>query len=181
MVLSLDCKKVNLLQQHAFEIEPTQVSALHSLALWLYCCWWSHVEITSIHSAVISFFWDQWHAWSKSFSFAPTDPLFSPIQPWWLLSHHCLQPPLEAQWIPVCHPVCQTDFYLLRNPQLMESLLLPIWVAEWLLTLICSLPFFSRTGYVSLTLFRCDKIVLCLGCWILYSFLYFLSAPKILP
>lgn len=72
------------------------------LALWLHGCWWSHVEITSIQGAVISFYWDQWHAWSRPFSFTPTDPLFSPIQPWWLLSHHCLHPPMVAQWTPVC-------------------------------------------------------------------------------
>ncbi|MEQ2308814.1 hypothetical protein AMECASPLE_032136 [Ameca splendens] len=40
--------------------------------------------------------------------------------------HTSLHAPLEAQWIPVCHTVCQTDFYLLRSLQLMESLLLPI-------------------------------------------------------
>lgn len=52
-----------------------------------------------------------------------------------------------------------TDFYLVRSPRLVESLLLPISeVAEWLLPLICTLPFsFSHTGYFSLTLFRCDK------------------------
>lgn len=93
-----------------------------------------------------------------SFYLLPQIPLFSPIQPWWLLSHHCLHPPLVAQWTPVCRPVSQTDFYLLRSPQLVESLLLPISeVAEWLLPLICTLPFFSDTRYFSLTLFRCDK------------------------
>lgn len=51
----------------------------------------------------------------------------------------------------------------------MESLLLPISeVAEWLLPLICTLPFFPpHTGNVSFTLFICDKIVLCPCCWIL--------------
>lgn len=119
------------------------VSSPRSPALWWHGCWWSHVETTSIHGAVISSYWDQWHGWSRPFSFAPTDPLFSPIQPWWLLSRHCLHPPLVAQWAPVCRPVSQTDFYLLRSPQLVESLLLPITeVAEWLPPLICTLPFF---------------------------------------
>lgn len=83
----------------------TDVFSPHSVALWFYGSWWSHVETTSIHGAVISSCWDQWHAWSRPFSFVPTDPLFSPIQPWWLLSHHCLHPPVAAQWTPVCRPV----------------------------------------------------------------------------
>lgn len=151
---------------------------LCSQALWLHGCWWSHVETTSIHCAVISSYWDQWHAWSRPFSFAPTDPLFSPIQPWWLLSHHCLYPPLVAQWTPVCRPVSQTDFYLLRSPQLVESLLLPISeVAEWFLPLICTLPFSLHTGYFSLPLFRCDKSNPL--SWLLDTLLIFRQSPSL--
>ena len=143
-------------------------------------CWWSHVETASIHGAVISSYWDQWHAWSRPFSFAPTDPLFSPIQPWWLLSHHCLHPPLVAQWTPVGRPVSQTDFYLLRSPQLVESLLLPIFeVAEWLCPLICTLPLFPLTLDISLSHFSdVTKVILCLCYWTPYSFLDIVQASR---
>lgn len=130
----------------------TDVFSPHSVALWFYGSWWSHVETTSIHGAVISSCWDQWHAWSRPFSFVPTDPLFSPIQLWWLLSHHCLHPPLAGQWTPVCRPVSHTDLYLVRSPRLVESLLLPISeVAEWLLPLICTLPFFFLSHWIFLS------------------------------
>lgn len=135
--------------------------------LWLHRCWWSHVETTSIQCAVISSYWDQWHAWSRLFSFAPTDPLFSPIQPWWLLSHHCLHPPLVAQWTSVCRPVSQTDFYLLRSPQLVETFcyLSPRWLNGFFLWFVpCH---FSLTLDIPLSHFSdVAKVVLCLGCWI---------------
>lgn len=49
------------------------------------------------------------------FSFVPRDPLFSPIQPWWLLSHHCLHPPLAAQWAPVCRPDSHRQTFICRE------------------------------------------------------------------
>lgn len=123
-----------------------------SLALWLCGPWWPHVETSSTHGAVISSCWDSWHGWSRPFSFVPTDLLFSPIQPWWLLSHQCLHPQHnEHQHVALFHT--QT-FICWEAHVFVGSLLLPISkVPEWPLALICT----SHTGYFSLTVFRCDK------------------------
>lgn len=166
----------------ATKIGPIQLFLFCTLsALWLHGCWWSHVEITSIQGAVISFYWDQWHAWSRPFSFTPTDPLFSPIQPWWLLSHHCLHPPMVAQWTPVCRSL-PDRLLSVKKPTARGSPFVTYprggWMAFSFDLYFAIFP--PHTGYFSLALFRCDKVVLCLGCWIPFFFYDVVPASNIL-
>lgn len=88
------------------------------------------------------------------FHLLPQFPLFSPIQPWWLLSHQCLQPPLVAQWTPFCHPVCQTDFICCEAQSLWKAFcyLSPRWLNGFFLF------FFPRhTRYFFFSHFSCNK------------------------
>lgn len=141
------------------------LSALRLLPLWPYSCCCG-VESSTIQGAFISTRWDQYLTWSRPFfictqrsPFLTHSTLMAPFTP---LSAPSPGSTMSASLSP---RFAQADFYLSRSSRRAESLLLPISeVAEWLVPLICSLPFSPpHTGYFSLSHFSdVTKVIQCL-------------------
>lgn len=150
------------------------LSPPHNLPLWSHSC--CGVESSAIEGAFISSRWDQYLAWSKPFfictkrsPFLTHSTLMAPFTP---LSAPSPGSTMSASLSP---RFAHADFYLPRSSRRAESLLLPISeVAEWLVPLICTLPFSPpHTGYFFPLAHFSDvtKVIQCLCHWTPHSFL----------